>query len=90
MREGPCHGVWRYGKRRRGGQGEGGGEAAMYITVACGMFGITLTLIHMQDAGHGISEGKCGVTMRCVDNRIGGPGMPEPPHDVLAGPSVGK
>jgi len=45
----------------------------MYITVACGMFGITLTLIHMQDAGHGISEGKCGVTMRHVDNWISRP-----------------
>jgi hypothetical protein len=54
------------------------------------MFGITLTLIHTQHAGHGISEGKCGVTTRRVDNRIGGPGVPEPPHDVRQVPVRGK
>jgi hypothetical protein len=36
------------------------GEATGYITAMCHMFGITLTLIHMQHTGHGISEGKCG------------------------------
>ena len=59
-------------KQRRGGQGEGGhskyGKATIYITVPYSMFGITLMLIHMQDVGHGISEGKCRVTMWHVDD----------------------
>jgi hypothetical protein len=48
-------------EERRGEEREGTasvGEAAGYITATCHIFGITLTLIHMQHAGHGISEGK--------------------------------
>jgi hypothetical protein len=54
------------------------------------MFGITLTLIHTQHTGHGISEGKCGVTIWCVDNQISGPSVPEPPCDVQQVPVQGK
>ncbi len=61
------------------------GEAATYITATHCMFRITLMLIYTQDVGHGISEGKCEIPMWHVDNQIGRPGMPEPPHDVLAG-----
>ena len=66
------------------------GEAAGYITAMRRMFGITLMLIHMQHTGHSISEGKCGVTTRHVDNRIGRPGMPEPLHNVRQVPVWGN
>ena len=53
----------REAEERRGEEREGTasvGEAAGYITATRRMFGTTLTLIHTQHAGHGISEGKCG------------------------------
>jgi hypothetical protein len=83
----------REAEERRGEEREGtasAGEATRYITAMRHMFGITLTLIHTQHAGHGISEGKCGVTTQRVDNRIGGPGVPEPPCDVRQVPVRGR
>jgi len=47
-------------------------------------------LIYTQHTGHGISEGKCGVTMRRIDNWISGPGMPEPPRDMQQVPVQGN